>query len=140
MILALAQARILSRHEFSQVKTVRFARTKQQDGASLSRSTDTGLSLVVIQDDGEIAVWKLFSLERGQGHRTEKWQMVNRIPPAQVRSTASLTIPRATTESKPLLIPPVEPTHLLAFQMRRHSAPRGKRVSLTAYLTLWLPI
>ena len=81
--------RILSRHEFSQVKALRFARTRSSDAFGLSL-----VSLAVIQEDGEIAVWSYRSKWRQEGFLSEgsargtgngRWQLVNRIPPAQGR-------------------------------------------------------
>merc|ERR1739841_145587 len=58
--------RILSRHEFSQVKALRFARTRSSDAFGLSL-----VSLAVIQEDGEIAVWSYRSKWRQEGFLSE---------------------------------------------------------------------
>ncbi|QDZ24551.1 hypothetical protein HOP50_13g70890 [Chloropicon primus] len=77
--------RILSRHEFSQVRAIRFARTNSGDGFGLAL-----VSLVIIQEDGEIAVWSYRTKRRQEGFMDKSgraaggngtWQLVSRIPP-----------------------------------------------------------
>ena len=72
-----AAARLLSRHEFSQVKTLRFAQTSS---SSVSKDKDVQTHLIVIQEDGEVTVWNSTQSAFEERHR---WQMVNRIPPKQ---------------------------------------------------------